>query len=161
MAIGFYKQTFREGDGGDPMGGGGEALEEFTRLRAYAISVGAISLALCTLVIFYRNIRPGDARAFLEEVTRLPPCHHHHHHRLLHPSITHLPLLPLQAVIVLDQQKFGMLASTWDVEALLATFLSLWWAVGFGTRLGPRAPHTHSPTLLTSRSSLYRWAPAC
>ena len=71
MAIGFYKQTFREGDGGDPMGGGGEALEEFTRLRAYAISVGAISLALCTLVIFYRNIRPGDARAFLEEVTRL------------------------------------------------------------------------------------------
>jgi hypothetical protein len=64
-------------------------------------------------------------------------------------------------VIVLDQQKFGMLASTWDVEALLATFLSLWWAVGFGTRLGPRAPHTHSPTLLTSRSSLYRWAPAC
>ena len=72
MAIGFYKQTFREGDGGDPMGGGGEALEEFTRLRAYAISVGAISLALCTLVIFYRNIRPGDARAFLEEVTRLP-----------------------------------------------------------------------------------------
>ena len=74
MAIGFYKQTFREGDGGDPMGGGGEALEEFTRLRAYAISVGAISLALCTLVIFYRNIRPGDARAFLEEVTRLRPA---------------------------------------------------------------------------------------
>ena len=85
MAIGFYKQTFREGDGGDPMGGGGEALEEFTRLRAYAISVGAISLALCTLVIFYRNIRPGDARAFLEEVTRLPP-RRRHHHRLLHPS---------------------------------------------------------------------------
>ena len=46
--------------------------------------------------------------------------------------MAHLPLLPLQAVIVLDQQKFGMLASTWDVESLLATFLSVWWAVGAG-----------------------------